>query len=255
MKQTELADFLARFKFMKSMNGYVGIEREHFLVSQTGELVPRSVEFLQFINDSRWTYELSACQVESRTRPQKDLSAMKLELLENTNNGERVAENLGLCLVNQEVGDARMSLDVYPDPRYLEIVRTITQERLEAACRVTGIHLHLGVKNMEHALLVYNSLIPHLEMFCRLGNHSNGERLKLYKTMAIKWLPIVYEGVEHFFEIASRDGFVTNPRNCWQLIRISVHGTIELRMFGATDHADEILWWVSQVKFLTKEVR
>lgn len=254
MKQTELANFLARFKFTRSMSGYVGIEREHFLVSQTDELVPRSVEFLQLINDLRWTYELSACQVESRTRPQKDLSAIKLELLENVNNGKKTAEKLGLCLVNQEIGNANIPLDVYPDPRYLEIVRTIPRERLEAACRVTGTHLHLGVKNIEHALLVYNSLIPHFETFCRLGNHSSGERLRLYKTMAIKWRPIVHESVEHFFEIASQDGFVTNPRNCWQLIRISVHGTIELRMFGVTNHVDEILWWVSQVKFLTKEV-
>lgn len=254
MKQTELADFLARFKFVESMSDYVGIEREHFLVSQTGEIVPRSVEFLQRINDQRWTYELSACQVESRTKPQKDLSAMRLELLENTNNGKKAAEKLGLHLMNREVGDANMPLDVYPNPRYLEIVRTLPRERLEAACRVTGTHLHLGVKNMDHALRVYNSLIPHLETLCRLGNHSNGERLRLYKTMAAKWRPVVYENVECFFDIALEDGFSENPRNCWQLIRISIHGTIELRMFGVTDHTDEILWWISQVKSMTKEV-
>lgn len=255
MNQVELAEFLARFKFTKSRNGYVGVEREHFLVSPNGELAPRSIEFLQLIDDPRWTYELSACQVESRTRPQKDLSAIKLELLENINNGERIAEKLGLRLVNQEVAHANMPLDVYPDPRYLKIVRTLPRERLEAACRVTGTHLHLGVKNIAHALLVYNSLIPHVAELCRLGDHSRSERLRLYKTMAIKWQPVVYESVEHFFEIASRDGFVTNPRNCWQLIRISVHGTVELRMFGVTDHIDEILWWISQVRHLTKEVR
>lgn len=254
MNQKELADFLARFKFVESMNGYVGIEREHFLVSPSGEFSPRSGEFLRLINDPRWTYELSACQVESRTKPKRDSSAIKMELLENANNGERVAKKLGLRLVNQEVGSADMSLDVYPDARYLEIVRTIPRERLEAACRVTGTHLHLGARDMNQAILVYNALIPHLEEFCRIGDHSNRERLRLYKTMATKWQPIVYESAEHFFEIALQDGFAENPRNCWQLIRISTHGTIELRMFGVMDHVDEIIWWISKIKHITKEV-
>lgn len=254
MNQKELADFLARFKFVKAMNGHVGVEREHFLVSSSGVPAPRSGEFLRLINDPRWTYELSACQVESRTKPKRDLSAIKMELLENANNGERVAKKLGLHLVNQEVGNANMPLDVYPDARYLEIVRTIPHERLEAACRVTGTHIHLGVRDMCQAISVYNALIPHLEEFCRMGDHSGGERLRLYKTMATKWQPTVYESAEHLFEIALQDGFAENPRNCWKLIRISIHGTIELRMFGVTDHADEISWWISKIKHITKEV-
>ncbi len=245
----KLNEFLAKFNFQKEMSGYIGIEREHFLMTPLGGYSPRSPEFLKLINDPRWTYELSACQVESRTKPHNDFSEIKLELLENANNGKYIAEKMGLILVNQEVAAESMPLDHYPDERYAEIVRTIPRERLEAACRVAGTHIHIGVKNIEHAISVYNSLVPYVDELCRLGDHSNGERLRLYKTMASKWKPIEYQGLEHFFEVAQEDGFAENPRNCWQLMRISIHGTIELRMFGVTDNIDEIMQWASRIKY------
>lgn len=253
MYQTALRDFLARFKFRASKSGFIGIEREHFLVKPNGVFIPASDKFLELINDPRWTYELSACQVESRTTPKRDASAISLELLENANNGATIAKQLGLRLINKEVGDENMPLDVFPDARYLEIVRTIPRDKLEAACRVTGTHIHFGVKNITHALSVYNALIPCLDELCRIGDHSNGERLKLYRTMATRWQPIAYENAEHFFETALADGFSENPRNCWHLIRISIHGTIELRMFGVTDHIDEIIDWISHVRSLLKK--
>ncbi len=245
MKRNE---FFGLFKFKKELAGFVGVEREHFLVAQNGETVPRSKDFLKAIGDPRWTYELSACQVESRTRPQKDLSAIELELLENDNNGCLVARNLNLRLANLEVAPNDMPLDVYPLPRYLEIVSRISKTELLAACQVTGTHLHLGVRNMAEAIALYNSLIPCLEKLCELGDHSAGERLKRYKRMAKNWLPPVYGGTEDFYETAIEQGFAENPKNCWHLIRISAHGTVELRMFGVTDNLDEIILWIESVK-------
>lgn len=250
----EFSGFIKKFRFRKAMAGYVGVERERFLVLPSGILVPRSGEFLRLINDSRWTYELSACQVEDRTRPCKDASQVKLELLENDNNGRTVAEKLQLRLLTKEVQDAEMPLDVYPDPRYLAIVRSIPKERLSAACRVTGTHLHFGMKDINDALRAYNALLPHVDELCLMGDHSQGERIRLYKEMAVNWEPPAYENSEHFFETALKDGFVENPRNCWHLIRISVHGTVELRMFGVTRYADEIVEWISYVRSILKGV-
>lgn len=116
-------NFRRLFKYRKGLAGYIGVEREGFLTDANGLLVPKSSEFLKAINDPRWTYELSACQVEDRTRPQRDLSAIKLELLENDNNGKVVGGILGLTLVNKEVAEKDMPLDVYQDPRYEKIVR------------------------------------------------------------------------------------------------------------------------------------
>lgn len=247
-KMPTIAEFLCLFKFNKDLAGFIGIEREHFLAAQGGILVPKSKEFLNTIADPRWTYELSACQVEDRTNPQRDLSAVKLELLENDNNGRAVAEKLGLCLVNLEVAPDDMPLDVYPLPRYLKIAKWISDAQLLAACQVTGTHLHFGVKNLEEAIELHNKLIPHLEELCRLGDHSAGRRLAKYKEMAKNWMPRPYCCRHDFYETAIAQGFSDNPKNCWHLIRISAHGTVELRMFGVTDNLDDIIFWIEAAK-------
>ncbi len=258
MKETNggLADFLSKFNFTPELAGFIGTEREQFLLVRGGldggQYSARAQNFLSTINNSRWTYELSACQIESRTNPQKDLSAIKLEILENENCGNQTANKLDLHLANIEVASRNMPFTVFPEPRYLEIAKTISQDRLEAACRVAGTHIHLGIRDINHAISVNNLLVSHIDTLCNLGDHSNGERLRLYRTMAENWQPMTYESPEHIFEVAQAEGFADNPRNCWKLIRISIHGTVELRMFGSTDNIDEILEWVSFVKFITK---
>lgn len=245
--------FLKKFEFKKELCGYIGIEREHFLMSPSGIYIPEAKNFLKRICDPRWTYELSACQAEVRTAPHSNLSSLSRELLENWNNGRKCAEDLGIMLVNREVGDADMPLEIYPDPRYLKIIRSIPHERLSAACRVAGTHIHIGVSNIRHALLVQNTLIRHLDEFCAIGDHSGGERLRLYKTMAENWRPIPYKNSGHFAEVARQQEFLENPRNCWQLVRISIHGTVELRMFGVTDNIDEIIGWTTRVRSILKK--
>ena len=253
-----LADFLSKFNFTPELAGFIGTEREQFLLVggglDGGQYSARAQDFLSMVNSSRWTCELSACQVESRINPQKDLSAIKLEILENENAGNQVAHKLGLRLANLEVVSRNMPFNVYPDPRYLEIAKTISQERLEAACRVAGTHIHLGIRDINHAIFVNNLLVTHTDTLCGLGDHSRGERLRLYKVMAKNWQPMIYESPEHLFEVAQADGFVDNPRNCWKLIRISIHGTVELRMLGSTENTDEILEWVSFIKSITRGV-
>ena len=156
MSQKSLADFLSKFSFKPEIAGFVGVEREQFLISiQDGNYMPQAKRFLDTIRNNSWTYELSACQVESRIKPQVDLSALRLELLANENTGDKVANRLGLIILNQEVGNMDMPLDVYPNPRYLEIVKTISEEQLRAACRVAGVHIHLGTRDIEQAILYW----------------------------------------------------------------------------------------------------
>jgi len=254
----ELKEFLSKFDFRPEWAGFIGIEREHFLIHASGLAggcyAPQAKRFLDAIKDPRWTYELSAYQVESRVGPQRDLSALKLEMLENENNGNQVAGQLGLALVNEEVAEHLFPLEVYPDPRYLEIAARISKGKLSAASRVTGTHIHIGTRDIDQAIAVNNRLYGYLDSFCFVGDHSHGERLRLYRTMAESWAPRMYFDSKHFFEVARTEGFTDNPRNCWNLIRISIHGTVELRMFGSTDNIDEILDWVSFVKKATEEV-
>jgi len=246
---SEYKTFLSWFKFQKEMVGFVGIERERFLTTvEDGIFVPRAKDFLSAINNSRWTYELSACQVEDRTNPLKDTQEIKKALHENDCRGQTIAKQLGLCLRTVEAVKDGMPLAVYPDPRYLRIKSEVTRECLSAACRVAATHLHFGMPDIDTAIQVANLLRKHLKFLCGIGDHSNGERLQLYKTMALCWMPPHYRDEKHFFEVACKEGFVENPRDCWHLIRISIHGTVELRMFGVTEDLDEICAWIRIVR-------
>jgi gamma-glutamyl:cysteine ligase YbdK (ATP-grasp superfamily) len=245
------SSFLSLFNFNPSLAGAIGIEREFFLLDASRQPLPRSPEFLDIVKDQQWTYELSACQVEHRTEPRINIDDIRQELQHGSAIGKQAAAKLGLQLGSLELAPANMDLGYYPhDQRYQKIVMTLPREILLAACRVAGVHIHLGVKEIREALLIHNRFVEHLDDLCRLGDHSGGERLRLYKQMAKNWQPPVYKSVEHLQAMAREQGFEQNPRNCWHLIRISRHGTVELRMFGMTDDLDEIIGWVRTIRRL-----
>ncbi len=245
-------DFLSRFNFREEMTAFVGIERERFLSDSSGRLMPVADRFLSEIGDTLWTHELSACQVEDRTNPLTHLEDIKSAIQVNNEQGKRIAKKMGLHLRTIEVASEHMSLDVYPEPRYLRIKNSLTREQLSAACRVTGTHLHFGMPNLETAISVVNCLREHIEALSILGDHSNGERLQLYRIVAPIWEPPCYQGENHFFEVACEQKFADNPRNCWHLVRISIHGTVELRMLGATDDLEEICQWITMIREIIK---
>ena len=239
-----MREFLSKFSFKPELRRAIGIEREFFLMDERwGVPQPSAQAFLAVAADPAWTYELSACQVEHRTKPWRSLRLLKKDLETGTEQGKEAAGGVFRRLVALEVGPEDMPLDVYPDPRYLEIAGRIPRETLLAACRVTGTHIHVGAGSIEEALDVHNRLRERLDDFCRLGDHSAGERLRIYKIMAKDWMPPRYDSVEQFHEAARSGGFADNPRNCWHLIRVSRHGSVELRMFGVSADADEIVHW------------
>lgn len=231
---TNLHAFLSKFVFNQALCGSIGIERERFLVDVYGNIVPRAKEFLDAIKDPAWTYELSACQAEDRTKPQKKLADVWRELSANDQNAKIILRLMNAKLVALEVAPEHMPLDIYPDPRYLDITAKITKERLRAACRVAGVHVHIGMRDLSHAIRAFNKLRKYLRLLCSLGDGSSGERLRLYKIMAAQWNPPEITSQEHFLQLAINQGFAENPRNCYWLMRISIHGTIELRMFGSS---------------------
>ncbi len=247
----------------------LGIEREFFLVDGNGCPVPHAVAFLKsmpsaidyqgwfeqglmgmgFILEEPWTYELSACQVEHRTQPCETIDELRAVLIESTREGHAIADHIGLRLRALEVAPADMPLDVYPDDkRYAHLAETLPRETLRAACRVAGTHIHRECGDIEEAIRVHNALTRSLEEFMRIGDHSHGERLRLYREMAPRWRPPLYESPEHFHAVAHEQGFEDNPRNCWHLIRISRHGTVEVRAFGVTDDIEEIISWAKRVQ-------
>lgn len=239
---------MEKFNFKEDLSMFVGIERESFLTNLGGEIIPVAPNVLELLTDrKRFGYELSACQLEDRIGPCV-IDDVAKELMKNEKEINAVVEKLHFCRMHKEVAPENMPLDVYPDPtgRYQEIASKISKDILLAACRVIGTHVHVGMPNHETALRVYNQVSQHWERLAEIGDGSAGERLRIYKLMADNYIPPRYASWADFYENAIEKGFVLDPRRCWNLIRISVHGTIEFRMFGATGNPKEVARWARE---------
>lgn len=245
-----LEDWQAQFKFKPQGAGLIGVEQECHLTipdhegeTQRFKVAPISPRVLEHLGISpSFGYELSACQLEHRVGP-VELGGVRDALAINERILKQAELDLGFGRSYYEVGPADMPLDVYPRERYRVITQGMPRHILEAACRVIAVHIHVGMPDHETALRVYNNVISDCNELCILGDHSNGERLRLYKMMAGEWIPPEFKTWEDFYQRAIQKKFVHDPRQCWRLIRISIHGTIEFRMFGASnDHAKIMRW-------------
>tara|TARA_B100000745_G_scaffold299768_1_gene251418 strand:+ start:19477 stop:20235 length:759 start_codon:yes stop_codon:yes gene_type:complete len=245
-------EFLDRFSFDRERSLFLGIERERFVTDDKGEIVPRAHEVLASLGEcEEFGFELSACQIEDRIGPvlPKDVLGT---LMRNDRALNRACSFLGLSVQFLEVAPPGMCLSVYPDPtgRYAEITKDMPREVLDAACRVTGTHIHVGMPDHESALRVYNGVVDHVDELRNVGDHSNGERHRLYQVVAPNFRPPKFKGWEEVHEKARADGWSEDLRSCWHYIRITGHGTIEFRVFGASGCPAEVATWAFTCKDL-----
>ena len=259
--------FIALFNFVAQNAFMIGIERECHLTDLGGQIVPWAPKVLPWLwsrfsgRQQCYGYELSACQLEDRFAAPVPLSRVKEQLLLNEAEIKEAEEQLGFRRMFRGVAPEDMPLDVYPNERYLRLTQTMPREVLAAACRVAGIHIHIGMPDAKTALRVYNSVIKHLKLLYRAGCTYTGDRLGLYRQVVHSNMPkserirlfeqhLVtapepppYDSWEQFYERAKREGFDQDPRRLWDFIRISKHGTIEFRVMDTTDDLDLIEDW------------
>ncbi|MAF81214.1 hypothetical protein CL628_04350 [bacterium] len=242
-------NFMQHFNFNPDRAFWIGVERERLIADRNGAIVPWAERILKHLGGSdRFTYEMSACQVEDHVGPCPLDQVM--EGLTANNRSLSLAETaLQFRQFPDEVGPEKMPLDVYPDPtgRYQQIAPVLKSEgKLLAACQVAGTHIHVGMPNHETALRVYNGVIDQVDRLCDLGDHSAGERMRIYRIVRPDFTPPPFPSWEVFHEYALEQGFAENPRDCWNMIRMSRHGTIEFRMFGVARSLKEVFSWAEE---------
>ena len=251
-------EFLGSLRYTKTQGvRRVGVERESFLYHDDRP-DPNAQEFLLRMgthtdHGSSWTHELSACQVEHRTEPHASLTSLRDNLIEGSRDANLIASSMNREVRWIEVAPADMTLQVYPDPRYAQIAESLGEDRLRAACRVAGIHVHVECFGLEDAIRVYGALRTNLAKLTRLGDHSKGERMCLYGTVVNNLhTPPHVESSEHLYYLACQAGWGTNLRSCWWTLRLSRHGTVEVRVFGTTDDVDEVMGYVEAVQSILR---
>lgn len=250
MKTKEMSLFFEQFNFDPQKTLFVGIEREAF-TSKNGKILPIVPEVLPVINSFKpefqvFGYELSACQIEMKYGPYSH-SDVYSGLINAEYERKSFEEKLNFECHFSDTAGQDISLDIYPDPtgRYAAIAKSLSPEVLHAACFVAGTHVHIGMPSADDALRVYNNLCSHVDELTQMGDNSKGERLLYYRLMSKETTPKKHESLQSWFEDSVEKGYSCDPRKCWTLIRISVHGTIEFRMFGSTPDIDKINQWVS----------
>lgn len=243
-----ILDFMRLFKYDRDKSFNIGVERERFVLGGNDIIHPGAYSVLQKLpSDNRFGYELSACQLEDRVGP-CSLADLEGLLVINDLEIERVTNELGLRYKFYEVAPIDMPLDVYPDPtgRYQSITSNMSKDILRAACRIAGTHVHIGMPDAMSALYIYNYVIKFVDELSSLGDGSDGERLKIYRIMAPVCNPREFASWDELYKNAIALGFDADPRKCWTLIRLSVHGTIEFRMFGASSDVRVIKSWANR---------
>lgn len=247
-----------RFQYRQDLAFHVGVEREFFIVDQkTGLIVPRAPEVLvhlrnPFIKVGSFGYELSACQIEYQTLPGANADEICRMIDKLDAELDRILNSLGLKRISLEVAPADMPRDIYPDPsgRYEEIASNLSVMALTAALQVTGTHFHVGMPDALTALRIYNQVIKHNDELCALGDGSNGERLRLYGQVTENATPVPYESWATYDAYAMEHGFFEDTSNCWHLIRLTKHGTIEFRNFGVTESTQDVVNWAMRCQSL-----
>lgn len=255
MKTKEMELFFKQFKFDPSKTLFVGIEREAF-ASRNGKILPIVPEVLPAINNLNpefqiFGYELSACQIEMKYGPYH-VSEVHDGLLKAEKERINFEEKFDFECIFSDTAGQEIPLDIYPDPtgRYAKIASSLSRDVLHAACYVAGTHVHIGMPSAVDALRVYNNLCSHVDELTKMGDNSNGERISYYQLMSKETTPKSHTSMQSWFEDSVEKGYSNDPRKCWTLIRISIHGTIEFRMFGSTPDLDKINKWVNECRDL-----
>lgn len=234
--------FMQQFSFDPTLAGWVGVERECLLMhnNRVVPIAPKILLALHERGDIAVSCELSACQLETKTRPAR-IEDLRATLEADEALLTAYEQSLGISRLYTGLGPENMPLDIYPEPRYIEIARSMSTPQLRFACRALATHYHVGMPDAGTALRVYNHIVTQPQI-CELGDLGGG-RADLYRHFVPHWRPRPYESWGTFHSHAIERGFAEDPRKNWALIRLSPHGTVEFRMPDATSDLDCIVLW------------
>lgn len=258
MRHEPLAEFMGRFVFDPANAWKVGVERELFIKDRaSGLVVPRAPQLLSAIWKRHprlaqsFGYELSACQLETRTPP-VGLEALMASLQERERVIAEVLADFGCIPEYDGVGPETMSVQTYPDSRYDRIVSNNPPTRILAACRIIGTHGHIGMKDAESALRVYNHVVQNLHSLRMTADKTDGARRAIYREVVADPTPVIFRSWADFHAHAIEHGYAENPRDNWAEVRITRYGTIEFRLFDGTSSTWQIVSWLRECSALCR---
>jgi carboxylate-amine ligase len=257
--------FRAKFAFDPAKRFHLGAEEEVWTVHPvSGALVPGAVAaFSDEKEAALWPQckpELPSQQIEAVTPVCATLADLDRALVRNQATLDAMAGKYGFALSRSPVPEKPFAVEVFPKPRYLDI-KSRFGARLRGAY-VAGLHVHLGVGSPEEAVRVMDFCRLHLPSFLALSARSptcegkktgcESFRFIKYKEMAGDVVPPHLGSWDRFAAIAAEKGFADDPRMCWWAIRISPHGTVELRVCDVQQDREKTVGLAALFRLLAK---
>lgn len=232
-----------------------GIERERFITDCDGTIIPAIGELLPYVHcvaseygfsTDMFTFELFAGQIEDKTPPCSNFEEIRDALSLNDRVLIEASKRLGFLFDYSEFVDVKKvkSFQVNPfDQRHSTIWSSITNDMRIAASIVAGIHVHISV-TCDEAVRILNSCRKEvIDQLIQIGDHSGLKRINSYLLMAgTNGVPPKFDDFTDLTKyIASKGG----EKNVFDFVRYKPStGTVEFRMFGATESLEEILGYV-----------
>lgn len=227
---------------------------------------------LQLLDSSRLCLKSSSIQILERLASPKNTKAEMYQcMLEITSGicnhatevGEQLAREVSQTLIaareldvvlasaGLHPTDTHQDAKLYPDPRY---ARLVAQQRWVAnRLLIFGFHIHIGMRDAEHAVRIINGISWYLPLLLALSSSSpffRGEdtRLASCRTTFFEAIPTGGHGCqftswpqfELLFAALKQAGTVFSPRDIWWDVRPSPElGTIEIRICDAPSTLSE----------------
>lgn len=254
-KKVGTTSFLRQFRFDPSNAGMIGIEMEAWLM-RDGKLFPENQRVRREYKHTlpvgvEADIELAATQLELRLTapvPVRKLPEHVRLLLKAVGTLERDAGiDLALCGYVPNWNPA-----VTDTERYQQIAARLNWLRRAYACSTAGLHVHVGMRDMETARRAYNRAIGALPNL--MERYASPERMIAYKRVTPFWNPEPLASVGQLFALAKEQGFAEDLKRWWALVRISRFGTIEFRVADATRDYEKIVSYAQDCLQICGEV-
>lgn len=250
-------------EFNSSVRSTIGVEVEYGIVSrQTGELVPCASEILAELAGLRGgdehpkaKNELFLTSLEVITGVCENPAQARADLAETLSELMPLLDSRGLGLESSgthpfaEYG----SIPITPNARYLRMVDKLQWPAFRLM--IHGIHVHVGVRSAQKAIVTTNVLAQYLPVILSLSCSSpywlGGDtglastRTKIFETMPTTGIPpqlADWDAYNQLLDALIKAGTIETIREVWWDIRPHPDfGTVELRMSDGIPTLDETM--------------
>lgn len=224
----------------------LGAEMElQLLDSKTYDLKASSLEVLKRITPTTKIHaELFQSMLEINSGICRDAHELEQDFAESVARLRKVTDELELKIAAAgthpfaEYGERKL----YPDARYRELIdrnRWIARRLM-----IFGLHVHVGMRDGDHAIHMNNALLHYLPIFLALSASSpywRGEdtelassRITIFEALPTGGHPCLVRSWQEFIDLYAaleRSGAVRSVKDIWWDIRPSPgYGTIEVRI-------------------------